>query len=340
MDRYQKIIAGTTSISKLIEQGFTQEEIKAAVIESLNPFFENKLLLKKLAIEHLIPHSITIEKIKEDGRFIGVLGEILKIYRSALKSDPTVFYKSIALLDESIAQSQSKFWSVYNLEVDKAKLPIHELLHESMRNIGDFIEELAKPYLLSLLFQIRIIEKKDLPKDISKLDLGNIIHELICKTNFGDFFAPAPWNISLNQWRNISRHGSANVENNQVVCYYGKAPKIKTVQISRDELIAIVRITYMSFVVLKTAHVIFTIDNLTEISKNVSFTKDVKRWIFCHLLLESHLKGLKSWIIMLQMKKLYLELKIVFPQRKISGKFTLANFYFHFGFLQTQKAFL
>ena len=191
MERYQKIIASTSPILKLIEQGFTPEDIKEGVIESLNPFFKNKELLKTFAINQLIAESITLEKIKEDGRFIDVLKQSLLIYRLAKEKEPASCYESIALLESSISQSQSKFWSMLNLEVDKSKLTLHEFLHECLRNIGDFVEELAKPYLQSLLLQVRINEKKrNLLNNVDQIDLGDVIDELIRKTQFNDFFSP------------------------------------------------------------------------------------------------------------------------------------------------------
>ena len=248
MDRYQKIIASSSTILKLIEQGFTPDDIKEGVIQSLSPFFENKELLKTFAIQQLIAESITLEKIKEDGRFVDVLKQSLLIYRLAKEKEPVRCYESITLLEPSIAQSQSKFWSMLNLEVDKSNLTIHEFLHECLRNIGDFVEELAKPYLQSLLLQVRINEKKEnLLKNVDQIDLGDVIDELIQKTNFNDFFSPAPWNIRLNQWRNIARHGSAKIEKNQIVCWYGKTPKIREVRLSRDELMAAVKTIYLSF---------------------------------------------------------------------------------------------
>lgn len=274
MERYKKIIASTSPILKLIEEGFTPDEIKEGVIELLNPYFENKKLLNTFAIEQLIADSITLEKIKEDGRFVGVLEKILLIYRLALKKEPTSCYQSIELLEPSIAESQVKFWSILNLEVDKGKLPLYEFLHECLRNIGDFIEGLAKPYLRSLLLQIRITEgMQNSLTNIDQLDLGEIIDELIRKTDFVDFFSPAPWNIRLNQWRNIAHHESAKIENNQIICWYGRAPNIKEARLTREELMSAVKTLYLVFIVLKMAYSLFIFDNIEDISKHVLFSE-------------------------------------------------------------------
>jgi hypothetical protein len=271
LEKYKKIVDSASPILALIQQGFSPREIKKAVIESLDPLFENKNVLEEIAIPELITQSMTIEKIRGDGRFVKVLTEIISIYRSALKQEPTKFFESLNLSEPMIAESDSKFWSILNLEVDKSKLALYEFTHECMRNIGDFTEDLAKPYLLSLLLQVRIINGTEFSANFTRLDLGEIVDELTRKTSFQCLLMPAPWNVRLNQWRNIARHGSSRIENNKIICQYGKPPDARELTLSRAELLMAVNTTYMTFLTLKSAYAIFFNDNIEQISKQVKF---------------------------------------------------------------------
>ncbi len=271
MERYRKIISGVTPILQLLEKGAKPEDIKTAVVETLEPFFQNKGILEKLAIEHLIPDAITLSRLEGDEFFFAMFSKCLNTYRSAKATDTATCFKSIALLEPQIANSQTKFWSVMNLEVDKSTLGLEEFLHECLRNIGDFIENLAKPYLKQLLVQVRI-ERQTEATDVDLLDLGNIINELIEKTDYSELFCPKPWNIRLNQWRNISYHGTAKVVKDEIVCWYGGPTKLTEVRFSRVEMLQAVKTVYTILITLKLAYSIFVIDNLKEISKLASFS--------------------------------------------------------------------
>jgi hypothetical protein len=52
---------------KAIQHGVTPIEIKNAVIEVFDHYFENKEILEKFSIEILVPEFISLLKLKEDG---------------------------------------------------------------------------------------------------------------------------------------------------------------------------------------------------------------------------------------------------------------------------------
>ena len=73
------------------------------------------------------------------------------------------------------------------------KPEIEEFLHESLRNIGDIIEGLTKPYLKALLHQIKIMKGiKTSIKEIDSLDLGTIIRELIQTSGYAGLLGCTP----------------------------------------------------------------------------------------------------------------------------------------------------
>ena len=141
---------------KMSELGKTPTEIKEAVIESLEPYFENRDILEKYAIEFLVVESINLLKLKSDKWFFERFKKCISTYQLAKSINPQKCFESCALWQPDIEQSISRYWSVYYLEIDKNTLDSEEYLHECLRNIGDIIEGLTKPYLKALQHQRRI----------------------------------------------------------------------------------------------------------------------------------------------------------------------------------------
>jgi len=277
MEKYERIISTIKEESpllKMIQQGIKLEKIKEAVIASLEPYFDNKNVLEEFAIEVLIPESINLLKLQKDKWFFEMFKKCLSTYRLAKSRDPQSCFESCALWQPQILQSLSKYWSVLHLEQNKNILEIEEFLHESLRNIGDIIEGLTKPYLKALLHQIKITKGiKTSIKEIDSLDLGTIIRELIQTSGYAGLFMPPPWKIRLNQWRNIAYHHTAKVENNKIICWYGKAPNTKKIQLSRNELLQVVHTIFNVHKALKLAYTLFFVDNIKEINKFSPFAE-------------------------------------------------------------------
>lgn len=168
MEKYERIISTTNEspLLKMIELGLKPQEIKEAVIKSLEPYFDNKEILEQFAIEALVPESINLLKLKKDKWFFEIFKKCLFTYRSAKNKDPQSCFESFALWQSRISRSISKFWSVLHLELNKNVLDIEEFFHECLRNIGDIIEGLTKP---SVYVRARCGLKSTLIKDFSNL---------------------------------------------------------------------------------------------------------------------------------------------------------------------------
>jgi hypothetical protein len=271
VEKYERIISAIKEESpllRMIQLGLKPEEIKEAIIESLESYFDNKDILEQFAIEALIPESINLLKLKNDKWFFGMFEKCISTYRLAKSKDPQNCFESCALWQPYIFHSISKYWSVLHLEVDKTVLEIEEFLHDCLRNIGEIIEAFIKPYLKVLLHQIKIVNgTKNVIEDIDSLELGIIVDELIQKSKYADLFIPPPWNIKLNQWRNIAYHHTAKIENDEIICWYGKAPNIKKIRLSRNELLQVVHTVFNIYKTIRLAYMFFFIDNVKEINK-------------------------------------------------------------------------
>jgi hypothetical protein len=269
MNKYEKIIANVkdqTSFLGMIKRGIKPHEIKEAIIQLLVPYFENKAMLERLAIDELVCESVLFVKVRRNRFFFNKFEKCIASYHSSKNENPKSCFEACALWFDEICESESKFWSVVHLEVDKCKLEIEESVHESLKNIGEIIEGLAKPYLKVLLAQNRIARHMKKPNEvIDTLELGRIVNELIEKSGYSELFILPPWKISLSQWRNIAYHHSVEIKNGKVVCWWGKKPNIKTIELSREEMIEVVSKIFKSFEVLKLAHTLFFVDNCESI---------------------------------------------------------------------------
>jgi hypothetical protein len=271
MKKYRKVIStikGESPLLEMIQIGIRPEEIKEAVIESLNPYFDNKDILEQFAIEALVPESINLLKLQKDKWFFEMFKKVFSTYLSAKSKDSQDCYKSFALWQPQILQSLSEYWSIFHLEIDKCNLEIEEFLQECLRNVGSIIESVTKPYFKLLLHQIKIRNgiKTDF-RTIDSSDLGKIIKELIQESGYADLFQPPPWNIRLNQWRNIAYHYEARIENDNIICWYGEKSNLKYIVISKNELLQVVHTASNVFKTLKLASNLFFVDNIKEISK-------------------------------------------------------------------------
>jgi len=271
MPKYDRIIPSIklkTPFFEMIQRGLKPEDIKEAVIEILSPYFENKRLVEYHAIELLAPESVILARLQNNHLFLTGFENCLAIYRSAKAANSQSCFESLAWWQPQVVLSLSKFWTILHLEIDKRNLEIEEFLHECLRNIGDITEGLTKPYLKILYHQLKITQGRVIsPKKVDSLNLGQVVNELVKRSTLASLLVFPPWNIPLNQWRNIAYHHSAEIQNNEIVCRYGTSPNFKEVKLSMNELLQVVQVVSDVLVSLKLAHTLFYVDNFEGISR-------------------------------------------------------------------------
>lgn len=271
MEKIKKILSRIKQenfLTKAIEFETSPQEVKAAVIETLNPYFEDKGILKEYSINLLIPTFINIMKLKEWTTLFEIFEKCYDIYRKAKTKDQLRCFELMAFWHNDIEECVSKFWTIFRLEQDRNILQNDEMVFECFRNIGDIIEGLSKPFLKCLLSQKRLIDETEVNlTKINHYDLGKIVDELISCTNFQQLLMPSPWSIRLNHWRNIAYHHNYKLKDNEITCWYGKGKVKNEFILSKNEIIIINRKIYDCFIVVKLAYDIFLIDNIKSIKK-------------------------------------------------------------------------
>ena len=267
--KYERVLTDIRSgatLLQMIESGLTPQEVKAAVIELLEPYFEHREILEEFALKVLLPETVTVSRLLGDTWALDKLEQCLASHRSAKAANVQASLEACADWTRPTYAGLSVFWSQLHIERDKDTLDLEEFTHECLQNIGSLIEGPTKPYLKELLHQIRISRSEPVAfEQLEASTLGDTVDELIRKTTFGDLFAPPPWNIRLNQWRNIAQHLSTEINGNEIICRYGNPPKIREARISRNGLLHVARTLGQVFIVLKLSKTIYFLDNFSEI---------------------------------------------------------------------------
>jgi len=280
---YKKVLDGVRQYSPLLsfaEQGMSPAEIKQWIIDLLSPHFTNQSVLNELAIGVLVPEAVNVAKIDNDAWAKVMFMNVLNEYRQAMTSDKNACFEGSAKWESKIQHGISEYWSGFHLEVDKGELPLGEFKYEAFRNIGMIIEASLQPLLKELLLQVRIRRGKANPgTGLDTLDLGLVVGELFDTSGYHELFAPPPWGIRLNQWRNMAQHHKTRVENDVIIGIYGKGSHEQEVRFRRDEFLAALKRIYIVFSVIKTARSIFLVDNISEYKlrlKDVDMRADAK----------------------------------------------------------------
>lgn len=271
MTKLQKIAAGIRQFSPLLqmaEMGMAPDEIKQAVIQELSPFFRNQDILLELALPSLVPEAVNLAKLEADPWAFGMFQHCLDVHRSAQVVAGEDSLRACASGEPAAQQGLSEYWNAFNLEVPKDDLALEEFRYEIFRNIGSLIEASMQPLLRELLNQVRLRDRPADPTDaVDTMDLGNVVAQLIDTSGFPELFAPPPWHVRLNQWRNMAQHHSSFVEGDIVVCRYGRTPSLRELRLSRSELMEVAYKTFAVYGAMKTAKSIFLVDNIRAAEK-------------------------------------------------------------------------
>lgn len=274
MNKLPKVLASAQQLSSLLDLlkvGFTPAEVKEAVITTLCPHFKNQNILKELAISLLVPEAIALTHLKQHSWAFNGDRKCLDTYYSAHAVAGSESLKSCASWEKDIQKGLSQYWSAFQLQPSLSALELEEFALESFRTIGMLTEANIKPHLNDLLNQVRLIKQRPDPKaNLPKMSLGDVIEELINSVDLSELLAPPPWNIRLNQWRNIAQHHSFYIESDTTICRYGIEPQVSKICLKRNELKQVINSICNAFRALKLARTIFFVDNLEKMKSFIS----------------------------------------------------------------------
>ena len=255
----------------LLENGYTPSDIKAEIIDTFNPYFENHANLEEYAISFLVSDWINFHRIKT--KYSGIESDIEKVLSAYNQAKSKSHQDTIELISSMMPfheQYANKFWSLINLELDKSDLETHEFAHVVMSDISNIIEGASKSLYVENVLIGRIKRGKSVDiKTIISNKLGNLIQELIDNTDYKLIFIVPKENLKISDWRNIGAHNSYSVLGNTIHCTSGQGDKKVSFKIERRQLFERLSYCVRTTEILNMAHKIFVFDNLSEISLKV-----------------------------------------------------------------------
>lgn len=262
--RSHSILRGVRAFSPLLqayEAGHTIEEIKSGIIEALAPYFENAAMLDRYGVDLLAVEAVNVAKIRNADWAGSLFDQCLRIRRQCLVNDPNDCAKTCASWEEAIGKALSLYWSAVRLEHEKADLPLDEFAYELFRNIGGLIEGTLQVYLKELLHLAQRSQGESVMfADIETLDLGATVRLVGEKAGIAPYLTLPPWNVPLNQWRNIAQHYSMDSSGSSIVCRYG-ARHQHSITLTRAELMEVARDLFLLFSTIRTAQTLFALDH-------------------------------------------------------------------------------
>jgi len=258
------ILRGVRAFSPLLhacEAGYTTEEIKSSVIAALTPEFENLPMLDRYGIDLLTVEAINLAKIRNSNWASNLFDQCRRIRRQYLANDAEDCAKTCALWEESIGKALSLYWSAVRLEHEKTDLPLDEFAYELFRNIGGLIEGTLQVYLKELLHLTQRSQGEAVSfADVNSLDLGETVRLIGEKASIASYLTLPPWNVSLNQWRNIAQHFSMDFSGSVIICRYGGRLQ-HSIALTRPELLDVARSLFLLFSTMRTAQTLFALDH-------------------------------------------------------------------------------
>jgi len=249
----------------LADAGLTPSEIKALIIQTLEPFFHDQEILRQLAVEFLAPEAANVGKLVDTPNGGDFLRTVLNHYHAAHDHDPKQCFAIICFWEERLEYANREFWSQALLELPKEDLDLEIFQHECLRNIGGMIEGCIQPLLRECLSLEKMIRGVNDPtKTVDQVTLGNVVSELQHVLPDSDLLKPEPWRIPLNQWRNIAQHKTARVANGRIIATYGSPGAVKAVSFKRSELLDALIATQIRLAALRGGRTIFLFDHFHE----------------------------------------------------------------------------
>lgn len=253
-------------ILELYENGLKQNEIEQFILDKFKPYLKSKSVLRVQMLVYLPQYIDSLLYISSDNVNKNLFESCLEIFWKAKLEDSVNCYNSFQYWQDDALAATSKVVSLITLDQDRSKMKLHEFAEDVFTKIGKIIEACIQPYLRILLFLEEIINKRNPSKlDINKLDLGVVVNKLLKYKLINKLLIPPPWNLKLNDWRNIPKHDKYSVKDNKIVCRFKKPPKEKYITLFQPELWKLFLIINDIFSILRLAHSLFFFDNIEEI---------------------------------------------------------------------------
>ena len=238
--------------------GIPINQIKDLVIELLDPYVFDKTFLREYAMTALAAEAVNVGRIVARPDWASMLANLVVFRADVWRANQGGSIDTIVANYDKIEECYERVSSYALMEIPKADLEMREFAFECFRNIGTIAESCIFPHLRELLGLCN--RQFSTLAAVHAKDFGEIVRDL------GDFYIdkrlimPAPWGISLSQWRNMAQHHDYKVTDDKISLTYGRGKNSRNISITRDELWAVTNEIFARLRILKSARILFIFD--------------------------------------------------------------------------------
>lgn len=263
---YLGVVKQFEPYSVLLDSGATPDQVKEAIVALLRPYVVDKELLQQLAVSVLANEAICVGQLSSRPAWKALLDSAFSIRERAISADKVKSFEVICFFETPIKEAQRKYSLQIVFEQSKDDLHLDEYAFEMFRLIGALIESTIQPFLKELYCLALVAKGMPVdPPTVSRTDFGRIVEQFEKLLNDSDFVSPSPWNVRLNQWRNIAQHHSYMIAGENIVARYGKAEPPRQIEITRDELFSVSKELLCRLGALKSSRELTTLNYLDEL---------------------------------------------------------------------------
>jgi hypothetical protein len=284
-------------LDDLYNEGTDPEEIKSLIVGVLVKYFQHPEALQRAVTnsEILSAFEFEVRYHYEPDFTLGIM-EVLECYRNALRTDA---FHTLGIFIASLTEASEKenqMWTVRNNSPSEDVDDVYDYVASHMRHIGDTLETGTKYIIYELYALIRLAKNKSIDYEaIKRSDFGVILNNILDYGNFVSILKTTPNNVKLSDWRNIAYHHSYHINNNLVICTYGKSRK--QFELTINEFGSYCHKIARASNILNIARCFFAFDNLDDLislkptnSSQITFRKPL---LIEHLRISAMSQGFK-----------------------------------------------
>lgn len=264
--RYLDAVCKFEPFTALYQLGANPESVKEAVVGLLNPYVPDKAKLADSAVSHLAGEAISVGRLCSKPDWKGLLDRCFSIRNAAIAADPKRAFEVMGYFDSMILEAQKSYALLVVFEVPKNDLALDEFAFELLRTIGTLVESNLQPYLKELccLEAVAVGRMVD-PIEVVSTDFGQICERLGQSEKNVPLLTPQPWQIRVNQWRNIAQHHAFVCDCDSIIVKYGRTRPPKEAALTRPELLMVAQELVGRLGAMKTSRAITHFNHIEQL---------------------------------------------------------------------------
>lgn len=250
-----------------------KSELKEIVWRELSPYFSNKNNFELcFSLNQIITEYNLFVSNKDNPYFLSAFNSFFSIYKEAKINNFKITFQILSEELSSTSKAIQNYAEVGNLEQDKNVERLDLFAKLCFRDIGDILEGSIKEFA-KLIFILSGGNESHKGKD--KTSFGSMINVLL-KKGLESCYIFKPYNITINQLRNISYHKDYVTDNEKklIICKYASN---KLLELTKDQLLDIAIMVNKLYLAHKVSYEFFLMDNISEINSSnqeINITED------------------------------------------------------------------